>query len=166
MDMDNDHSFTITHEFKATVEEVFEAWTNPEKIKHWIAPKGFSLIYAKHDIRAGGESHYCMASKHGLELWGKKFFKDFIPPAKLSFTQVFSNEQGGIEPHPMIKNYPIEILTTVMLDEKNGKTILKLTWEPMNANIDEITRFLDETFELTQEWGGMIDQLEDVLAIN
>ncbi len=107
-----------------------------------------------------------MASKHGLEIWGKKFFKDFIHPAKLSYTQVFSNEQGGIEPHPMIKDFPIEIFTTVMLDEKNGKTTLNLTWEPMNASIEQITRFIDETFELSQEWGGMFDQLEEYLSIS
>ncbi len=160
----NDKSFTLSREFNAPVEKVFEAWTNTDQLKLWIAPKGYSVIYAKGDIKAGGESHYCMASKHGLEIWIKKFFKDFIPPAKLSYTQVYSNEQGGIEPHPMIKNFPIEIYTTVMLDEKNGKTTLDLTWEPVNASIEQITRFIDETFELSQEWGGLFDQLEEYLA--
>ena len=92
------------------------------------------------------------------------FYKEMIPPAKLSYTQVYSNEQGGIEPHPMIKNFPVEILSTVMLDEKNGKTTLDLTWEPINASTEEITRFSDETFELSQEWGGTFAQLEDYLA--
>jgi uncharacterized protein YndB with AHSA1/START domain len=164
--MANSNSFTMTHEFNAPVEKVFEAWTDPEKIKRWFAPKDYSIIYSKADIKAGGESHYCMSSKGGLEIWVKKFFKDFIPPAKLSYTQVYSNEKGGIEPHPMIKNFPIEIFTTVMLDEKNGKTILNLTWEPLNASTEQVTRFMDETFELSQEWGGMLDQLEQLLANN
>jgi uncharacterized protein YndB with AHSA1/START domain len=159
-----DHSFTLSHTFNAPVEKVFEAWTNPDHLKQWFAPKGYSVIYAKAEIKAGGESHYCLASEHGMEMWGKMFYKDFIPPAKLSYTQVYSNEQGGIEPHPMIKNFPIEIFTTVMLDEKDGKTTLNLTWEPVNANIEQITRFIDETFELSQEWGGMFQQLETYLA--
>ena len=162
----SNNSFTLSHEFNASAEKVFEAWSNPEQLKQWFAPKGYSVVYSKADIRAGGESHYCMVSKSGLEIWGKMFYKDFIPPAKLSYTQVFSNEKGGIEPHPMIKNFPIEIFSTVMLDEKDGITKLDLTWEPVNASIEEITRFTDETFEMSQEWHGMFEQLETFLAAN
>jgi uncharacterized protein YndB with AHSA1/START domain len=162
--MASNNSFTLSREFDAPVEKVFEAWTDTEQLKQWIAPKGYSVIYAKGDIKAGGESHYCLASKHGLEIWTKKFFKDFIPPAKLSYTQVSSNEQGGIEAHPMIKDFPVEIFTTVMFDEKEGKTTVDLSWEPMNANAEQITRFIDETFELSQEWGGLFDQLESFLS--
>lgn len=161
-----DNSFTITHEFDAPVEKVFDAWADADHLAQWFAPKGYSVIYTESDIKAGGVSHYCMTSKHGLKMWGKIFYKDFIRPAKLSYTQVYSNEQGGIERHPMIKNYPIEIFTTVMLDEKDGKTILDLTWEPLNASAEEVTRFADETFELSQEWGGTFEQLADYLASN
>ncbi|MBL1142198.1 MAG: SRPBCC domain-containing protein [Proteobacteria bacterium] len=162
--MANNNSFTITHEFHAPVESVFEAWTSTEQLKQWFAPGNFSVIFTKADIKAGGESHYCIASEHGLKVWYKLFYKDFIAPAKLSFTQVYSNENGGIEPHPMIKNFPVEIFTTVMLDEKEGKTTVNLTWEPMNANAEQVTCFIDETFELSQEWGGMFAQLEAFLA--
>jgi uncharacterized protein YndB with AHSA1/START domain len=160
----DDNSFTLTHGFKAPVEKVFDAWTNSDHLKQWFAPRGYSVIFTKADIKAGGESHYCMASQGGLEIWGKMFYKDFIAPAKLSYTQVYSNAKGGIEPHPMIKNFPVEIFSTLMLDEKNGRTTLKLTWKPVNASIEEITRFSDETFELSQEWGGMFEQLEEYLA--
>jgi len=159
-----DNSFTISHEFDAPVEKVFDAWTKVEQLKQWIAPKGYSIYFAESDIVAGGVSHYCMTSSIGLEIWGISFYKDFIPPAKLSFTQCYSNEKGGIEPHPMIKDFPIEILTTVMLDEKNGKTILNLTWEPKNASLEQITRFSDETFELSQEWGATFEHLADFLV--
>ncbi|GJM05974.1 MAG: hypothetical protein DHS20C09_19700 [marine bacterium B5-7] len=161
-----DHSFTLTHEFNAPVEKVFDAWSIPDQLAKWLPPKGYSMVFAKSDITPGGMSHYCMVSKSGLELWSMIFYKDVIPPAKLSYTQVYSNEQGGIEPHPMIKNFPVEILSTVMLDEKNGKTILDLTWEPLNASKEEITRFSDETFELSQEWGGTFEQLTNYLATN
>jgi uncharacterized protein YndB with AHSA1/START domain len=161
-----DNSFTLSHKFDATVEKVFEAWTSPDKLAQWFAPKGYSMNFAKSDIKPGGVIHYCMTSQHGLKMWGMIFYKDIIAPAKLSYTQVYSNEQGGIEPHPMIKNYPVEILSTVMLDEKDGKTLLNLTWEPINASIEEITRFSDETFELSQEWGGTFEQLAEQLANN
>ncbi|MFT5395123.1 MAG: hypothetical protein ACI85N_000304 [Gammaproteobacteria bacterium] len=105
-----------------------------------------------------------MTSKIGIEIWRKLFYKDIIAPAKLSYTVVYSSGKGGIEPHPMIKNFPIEIFTTVMLDKENGKTTLGLSWEPLNASIEQIARFSDETFELSQEWGGTLQRLSQHLA--
>ncbi len=159
-----DNSFTITHEFDCPVEQVFAAWTIPELLKKWLAPKDYSLIFAKADIKPDSESHYCMISKRGIEIWHKLFYKDIIEPAKISYTQVYSNEQGQIQAHPMIKDFPAEILTTVLLDEKDGKTTLKLTWEPLNASIEESTKFSDEVFDLSQEWGGTFKRLADCLA--
>ena len=160
----NDNSFTLTHKFDVSVDDVFQAWTDPEKLKLWFPPPGFSMIFSESDIKPRGESHYCLKSTLGIEIWRKLFYKDIIAPAKLSYTQVYSNEQGGIEPHPMIKSFPIEVFTTVMLDKKYGKTILNLTWEPVNASMEEITRFSDETFELSQEWGGTFERLEQFLT--
>lgn len=154
-----DNSFTLSHEFDAPIEKVFDAWTDADQLARWFAPMGYTMRSLQSDIKPGGVNHYCMTSEHGLKMWGKFFYKDIIKPFKLSYTQVYSNEEGGIERHPMIKNFPIEIFTTVMLDEKDGKTILKLTWEPLNASIEEITRFADETFELSQEWGGTFELL-------
>lgn len=160
----NDISFTMSHKFDAPVERVFEAWTKVKHLKRWLPPKGYSMICAKKSIKPGGMCHYCMVSKSGMEIWGKMFYKDIIPPAKVSYTQCFSNEKGGIERHPMIKTWPLEIFTTVMLDEKKGRTILKLTWKPLNASIDEINKFSAGVFDLNQEWGGTLEQLEKYLA--
>ena len=159
----NDNSFTLTHEFDVPVDNVFATWTDPEKLKLWFPPRGFSMVFSKSDIKPHGESHFCLTSTLGIEIWRMFFYKDIFPPAKLSYTQVYSNEQGEIEPHPMIKSFPIEVFTTVMLDEKDGKTVLDLTWEQINASMEEITRFSDETFELSQEWGDTFKRLEDFL---
>lgn len=161
-----DNSFTLTHVFNTPIEKVFAAWTKEEQLAIWFPPREYSMIFTKADIRPGGMCHYCITSESELSIWGIMFYKEIIPPAKLSYTQVYSNEQGGIEPHPMIKDFPIEIFTTVMLDEKEGKTTLELTWEPLNASIEESTRFSDETFELSQEWGGTLNQLTNFLANN
>lgn len=159
-----DYSFTISHKFDAPVEQVFKAWTKVKHLKRWFAPKGYAMICAKKNIKPGGECHYCMVSKSGMEMWGKIFYKDIIAPAKISYTQCYSNEDGGIERHPMNGTWPLEIFTTVMLDEKKGKTILKLTWKPINASLEEINTFTDGIFEMNQAWGGTFQQLAKYLA--
>ncbi len=160
----NDKSFTLTHEFDAPVEQVFAAWTNADQLAAWFAPEGYKLNFVEEDIRPGGVGHYSMTSKHGMQMWGKMFFREIIPPAKLVYIQCFSNETGGIERHPMNENWPVELLTTVMLDEKEGKTILDLTWEPVNASIEEINTFVDGIFEMNQAWGGTFERLSAYLT--
>ncbi len=164
--MTYEKSFTLTHEFDAPVEQVFAAWTNADQLAQWFAPEGYKLEFSEADIRPGGVGHYSMTSKHGIQMWGKMFFQDIIPPAKLVYIQCFSNEQGTIERHPMNEKWPIELLTTVMLDEKGGKTVLDLTWEPVNASIDEINAFVDGIFEMNQAWAGTFTRLGNYLASN
>ena len=161
-----DNSFTTSCEFDAPVEKVFDAWTKVEQLSKWFAPEDYSLIFAESKISPGGVSHYCMTSEHGIEMWNKLFYKQIIPPAKIVYTQCFSNNKGGIERHPMNPGWPLEIQTTVMLDDKGGKTLLKLTLEPINARQEEITTFIDGVFELNQSWGGTFEQLAEYLANN
>lgn len=92
--MAQDHIFTLSHEFDAPVEKVFEAWTDTDQFKQWFAPQGYSLLFAKADIKPGGEIHYSMTSKIGIEIWRKLFYKDVIAPAKLSYTLVYSNKKA------------------------------------------------------------------------
>jgi uncharacterized protein YndB with AHSA1/START domain len=52
----SDRELVITRTFKAPARIVFEAWTKPELIKLWWAPKstGMSLISCETDVRVGG----------------------------------------------------------------------------------------------------------------
>jgi len=36
---------------------LFQAWTNPEQMAQWFAPRPFTLIVHKMDFRSGGTHH-------------------------------------------------------------------------------------------------------------
>jgi len=40
--------------FAAPVTLVFRAWTEPEHLRHWRAPRGFELVSCEVDLRVGG----------------------------------------------------------------------------------------------------------------
>ena len=47
--------FVINRSFDAPRDLVFEMWTNPSHIAHWMSPKGFSMQFIKCDV-----STYCI----------------------------------------------------------------------------------------------------------
>ena len=52
----SDPELTVTRIFNAPANIVFEAWTKPELLKRWWAPKSFgvSLFECEQDLRVGG----------------------------------------------------------------------------------------------------------------
>ena len=50
----------ISHLFDASVEEVWRAWHDPDLIKQWWGPDGFTCPQADIDFREGGVSLVCM----------------------------------------------------------------------------------------------------------
>ncbi|HZY22852.1 MAG TPA: SRPBCC domain-containing protein [Beijerinckiaceae bacterium] len=57
--------FVITRVFDAPRELVWKAFTDPERMRQWWGPKGFSVIASKMDLRPGGTYLYGMRSPDG-----------------------------------------------------------------------------------------------------
>jgi uncharacterized protein YndB with AHSA1/START domain len=55
---DSDRILTTTLVLQARVRAVYAAWTQPEHMRHWIGPEGFSVFACEMDARAvvGGAS--------------------------------------------------------------------------------------------------------------
>jgi uncharacterized protein YndB with AHSA1/START domain len=156
--------FVITRVFNAPRELVFKAWIEPERFAKWFGPKGVAVKSAKQDLRPGGSLHTCMVTLDGREMWGKMVYREIAPPEKLVYINSFSDEKGGLTRHPMSATWPLEMLTTVVLKEKDGKTELTLTWVPINATTEETATFESGMAGMTGGWTGTFDQLESYLA--
>ena len=75
----------------------------------------------------------------------------------------FSDEQGGTTKHPLAPSWPSEILNTLTLSEKEGKTTLILKGIPINATDDEVKTFTDGFASMNQGFGGTYHQLDEYL---
>lgn len=123
----------ITRTFDAPNALVFKAWTDPERMKEWWGPKGFTTPFCEIDLKLGGVIHYCMRSPEGKDYWGKGVYREIIEPTKIVYTDSFADEKGNIvsaEYYGMSADWPEEGKVTVTFEDQNGKT--KLTVEHAN----------------------------------
>lgn len=86
----------ITRTFRAPVERVWRAWSQPELIKQWWGPEEFTCPEAKIDFKVGGKYLLAMKSADGDIVWGSGEYKDIIPFQKIVCTDSFSDAYGKI----------------------------------------------------------------------
>jgi uncharacterized protein YndB with AHSA1/START domain len=157
--------FVLTRIFDAPRELMWKCFTEPERMKQWWGPKGFTVIASKMDLRVGGTYHYGMKSPDGHAMWGKFVYREIVAPERMVFINSFSDEKGGITRHPMNASWPLELLTTFTFEDPgNGKTRFTLRWSPYKATEDEQNTFDVGRDSMTQGWGGTMQQLEAYLA--
>jgi len=159
-----DQEFVISRVFDAPRDLVWKAFTDPEHMKHWWGPKGFTVRVAKMDFRPGGSYHYCMRSPDGKDMWGKFVYREIVAPERIVFINSFSDENGGLTRHPMSPTWPLEMLSTFTFTERDGKTTFTVRWTPYNATDEERKTFDGAHGGMTQGWTGTLDQLAEYLA--
>jgi len=157
--------FVISRVYDAPRDLVWKCFTDPEHMKHWWGPKGFTVIASKMDLRPGGTYHYGMKAPDGSPMWGRFVYREIVPPEKLVFIDSFSDEQGGLSRHPMAPTWPIEMLSVFTFEElPGGKTRFTVRWSPYNATEEEQKTFDAGHDSMNQGWGGTMDQLGAYLA--
>jgi uncharacterized protein YndB with AHSA1/START domain len=158
--------FTISRLFKAPRLLVWNACTQPERMTHWWGPKGSIVRVAKMDFRVGGTYHCCMKSPEGVEVWGKFAYREISKPHRIVFVNSFSDENGGLTRHPIVANWPLEMLSTFTFDEKEGKTQFTVKWTPLAPTEVERKTFEEGMDSMKQGWTGTLDQLTVYLERN
>jgi uncharacterized protein YndB with AHSA1/START domain len=156
--------FVISRVFDAPRDLVWKAFTEPEHMKAWWGPKGFSVIASKMDLRAGGTYHYGMKAPDDSAMWGKFVYREIVAPERMVLINSFSDEAGGVTRHPLSPTWPLQMLSTFTFEDEAGKTRLTIRWSPHNATEAERKTFDSSHANMRQGWGGTLDQLDDYLT--
>lgn len=125
----NNNEVFIEETFNASIEKVFQAWTDPEKLMKWYAPEGCTIHFKELNIKNGGLFHSCISNPQYGDCWCIGEYKEVVPHSKLVFTMINADENGNrINPVDigMDSEWPGETLVIVRLTEENGKTKLQL----------------------------------------
>jgi uncharacterized protein YndB with AHSA1/START domain len=157
--------FVISRVLDAPRELVWKAFTEPERMRQWWGPKGFSVTSAKMDLRPGETFHYCLHAPNGTVMWGKFVYREITPPERIVAVVSFSDEAGGTTRHPMSPTWPLEMLTLFTFEEQpGGKTRLTVRSSAYSATDEERRTFTAGHDSMRQGWGGTLDQLAAYLA--
>jgi uncharacterized protein YndB with AHSA1/START domain len=109
----------IVRTFEAPREKVWKAWTEPEQLAKWWAPKGFTAPTVEIDARVGGELYIVMqagenmGSMSGMKAPMKGTFTEVVEGQRLVFTNNALDEAG---------NVLLSGETSVTFEDEGGKT--------------------------------------------
>jgi uncharacterized protein YndB with AHSA1/START domain len=157
--------FAIFRILDAPRERVWQALSDPERLKEWLAPATFTMIAMNMDFRPGGFSHWGIQSGEGYKMWAKYIYQEIVPQERIVFINSFSNQAGEITRHPIVPTWPRETRVMIILrEEPGGKTRLNVRWTPHNATEVEQKAFDVSHVGMQATWGGTFDQLAAYLA--
>lgn len=167
--MMNEEGITIERVFDAPREAVWKAWTDPEIVKQWWGPEGFSAPSIKVDFRVGGKYIYAMHGPAGSEwdrdMYSAGIFKEIVPNEKIVTTDYFSDKEGNmVKPSSegQDENFPTEMIVTITFENAGeGKTKLTLFY-PKAENEEQFEAMLKSGMK--EGWQSSLNKLEKALA--
>ncbi len=155
----NKKDLLITHLFDAKPEIVFNAWTDPEHLKHWYAPDGCTIEFKSIEAKEGGTFHSCIHDPVHGDCWIKGTYHQMVFPEKIVLSMVLTNEKGeNVSANAAGKpeDWPEAILTTVTFIPIGNQT--KVT---LHQTVDEEEAKKTGAY---QSWFSMFDRLTNHLV--
>lgn len=138
----------LERELDVPVELVWEAWTDPESIKHWFAPKPWEITECEIDLRAGGMFRSVMRSPDGDEYPNLGCYLDIVPLQRLIFTDALL---------PGFRPAPKPFFTAGLYLESTASGGTRYTAIAVHGN--EETRQTHEQMGFHEGWGTVVDQM-------
>jgi uncharacterized protein YndB with AHSA1/START domain len=111
--------------FNAPNEQVWRVWNDPDSIKQWWGPAGYTAPTISNDLRVGGTFLWAMKSPKGEMFWNTGVYQEVVPNSRIVSTMSFADETGKALPGskaPVPGRWPDAITVTTEFSESNGKT--------------------------------------------
>jgi len=78
----------ISRVFNAPRELVWKVWTEPEHIKQWWGPSGFTNTIFQMDVKPGGVWDFIMHGPDGTDYKNKSIYKEVVKYEKLVYDHI------------------------------------------------------------------------------
>ena len=148
-----DHELVLTRVLNAPREKVFRAWTEPELMKQWFAPRPWTTPKIEVDVRPGGASLVVMRSPEGEEFPSRGVYLEVVKNERLVFTDAYVTAW-----RPSEKPF----FTGVITFEDAGAGRTKYTARALHWTAAD--REAHEKMGFHEGWGQCAAQLEEVAA--
>lgn len=128
-------TLTITAEFDAPLERVWQLWADPRKLERWWGPPQYPATFERHEFEPGGTVTYFMTSPEGERYHGVWKVVAVDPPRSLDVEDSFADENGNVNPDMPTGQMHMR------LTEEGGRTRMDLI--SVNATKEEMQQLLD-----------------------
>ena len=141
----------ITAEFSATCDLVWDAYTKPELLDQWWAPKPFASRTKVMDFKVGGRRFYAMVSPDGQERWVVQKYTSITPKTNFKLFNAFADEDENLQ----LPGSDWDL----NFSEQNGTT--KVTTTIYNESLERLERMVEMGFK--EGTAAQLDNLKDLL---
>ena len=142
-----DREIRLSRLVNAPIDLVWEVWTNPEHIKEWWGPDGFTNTISKMDVRKNGEWNLTMHGPDGTDYKNKSVFKEITKHEKI----VYEHISGP------------RFLATISFEAQGDKTFID--WHMLFESKEEFIRTV-KTFKADEGLRQNMEKLNHYLSTN
>ena len=143
---------SITAEFDAERDLVWDAYTKPELLDQWWAPKPFASRTKVMDFREGGRRFYAMVSPEGGERWAIQKYTSITPKTNFKLFNAFADENENLE----LPGSDWDL----NFSEQNGTTTVNISI--YNESLERMERLIEMGFK--EGFTATLGSLKELLA--
>jgi uncharacterized protein YndB with AHSA1/START domain len=143
---------SITKEFAFELSLVWDAYTKPELLDQWWAPKPFASRTKAMDFKVGGRRFYAMVSPEGDERWAVQKYTSITPKTNFKFFNAFADKDENLE----LPGSDWDLT----FSEQDGTT--KVSISIYNESLERLEKMVEMGFK--EGTMSQLDNLEDLLA--
>jgi uncharacterized protein YndB with AHSA1/START domain len=142
----------INREFDAGLSLVWDAFTKPEILDQWWAPKPWASKTKVMNFEVGGRRFYAMVSPEGQEHWSVQQYTSISPKTNFKFLNAFADENEN----PQLPGSEWDI----SFSEQNGTT--RVSVSIYNESLERMEKMIEMGFR--EGFTMTMKTLEELLA--
>jgi uncharacterized protein YndB with AHSA1/START domain len=155
--MSEHHDLAIERTLDAPRALVWRAWSDPELLKQWWAPRPYQTPECEMELKPGGKFYTRMTGPGGFDMAGSSCFLEVVEGERIVWTSALL---PGWRPAGAVEDCGGFPFTAVFTFEDAGEGRTRYRAVAMHRNAADRDTHANMGFE--QGWGTCADQLGDV----
>ena len=148
----------ITREFDADLSLVWDAFTKPEILDQWVAPKPWVSKTKFMDFKVGGRRFYAMVSPEGQERWSIQKYTSITPKTNFKMFNAFADK----DENPELPGSDWDYTFSEQSANPDGRRTTKVSITIYNESLPRMEKMIEMGF--TEGFKASMTNLENLLA--
>jgi len=138
----------LTRIYDATLEQVWNAWVQPDLVAQWWGPRGFTITTTRKEVKTGGDWLYTMHGPDGVNYPNHTKFLEVKPFQSMVY------DHGGFEDQPPMFRVHVSFLAL------NDQTQMQMKMVFPTAEAAAESRMMIKKFSGDSTWDRLAEFLE------